>query len=545
MPLRNEPAPACRPCRTRDGRPWSPAIAGRMARSSIRSGPPASTAGRRAARASRARERAVPCDARGGGTRRASGRAGAASRTSLRSPSGRPRSSRAPAGSSKTAEATPRLADAREGRRAEPPSLSPRVQGRDRPDAARLRRGPSGPARPRRDSGGATVTEAIYDAGFNSSGRFYADVRPGAGHDADRLPRRRRRRGDPLRHRRVLARRDPGRREREGRVRDPAGRRSRRAGARPPGPLPARRAGRRRRRASSGWWRRSSASSRRRRSASICRSTCAARRSSSACGRRCARSRPATTASYAEIAARIGAPKSVRAVAQACARQRAGGGDPLPPRGAQRRRAVGLPLGRRAQARAARARGADRMSARDRERRSRPLPAIRRAGSRRSTGRASTRISTRAAAPSSTRCSAPDECRAVAALYDDDERFRSRVVMARHGFGRGEYKYFAYPLPRLVAELRAALYPRLAADRQPLERRAWASTCAIPTAHADFLARCHAAGQTRPTPLLLRYGAGRLQLPAPGPLRRARVSAAGGDPAVGARARTSPAASSC
>jgi uncharacterized protein len=100
----------------------------------------------------------------------------------------------------------------------------------------------------------------------------------------------------------------------------------------------------------------------------------------------------------------------------------------------------------------------------------------------------------------------PDECRALAGLYSDEPRFRSRVVMARHGFGRGEYKYFSYPLPRMVADLRSAFYPRLA----PIANR-WNAAMRIdvryPRAHADFLARCHDAGQVRPTPLLLQYGA--------------------------------------
>lgn len=100
-----------------------------------------------------------------------------------------------------------------------------------------------------------------------------------------------------------------------------------------------------------------------------------------------------------------------------------------------------------------------------------------------------------------------EECDAVASRYDDVGAFRSHVVMARHGFGRGEYKYFAYPLPPLVAELRTSLYPRLA----PIATR-WNETMGIrvsyPPSHDAFLARCHDAGQSRPTPLLLRYVAG-------------------------------------
>ena len=100
-----------------------------------------------------------------------------------------------------------------------------------------------------------------------------------------------------------------------------------------------------------------------------------------------------------------------------------------------------------------------------------------------------------------------DECRALAGLYEDDHRFRSRVVMARHGFGSGEYKYFAYPLPDAIQQLRTRFYPHLAniANRW---NQAMAIDVRYPQTHAEYLKRCHAAGQLRPTPLLLRYGAG-------------------------------------
>lgn len=101
----------------------------------------------------------------------------------------------------------------------------------------------------------------------------------------------------------------------------------------------------------------------------------------------------------------------------------------------------------------------------------------------------------------------PEECDELAGLYSAEDRFRSRVVMARHGFGQGEYKYFRYPLPGVMARLRTALYPRLA----PIANR-WSAAMGMkarfPEKHAQFLKRCHAAGQRRPTPLLLQYGAG-------------------------------------
>jgi uncharacterized protein len=102
---------------------------------------------------------------------------------------------------------------------------------------------------------------------------------------------------------------------------------------------------------------------------------------------------------------------------------------------------------------------------------------------------------------------APAECTALAAAYDDDRMFRSRVVMARHGFGQGEYKYFSYPLPAAVAALRATLYPPLAliANRW---RAMLGEAGQYPADHDAYLSRCQQAGQTRPTPLLLRYGPG-------------------------------------
>ena len=101
----------------------------------------------------------------------------------------------------------------------------------------------------------------------------------------------------------------------------------------------------------------------------------------------------------------------------------------------------------------------------------------------------------------------PEECDALASLYPGDQHFRSRVVMERYSFGRGEYKYFSYPLPEIISNLRTALYPHLAevANR-------WNQLMAIdmryPPQHLEYIRRCHQAGQLRPTPLLLQYGPG-------------------------------------
>lgn len=101
----------------------------------------------------------------------------------------------------------------------------------------------------------------------------------------------------------------------------------------------------------------------------------------------------------------------------------------------------------------------------------------------------------------------PGECQALAELYGQHDRFRKRVVMEQHAYGKGEYKYFAYPLPDAVASLRAALYPPLAAVANSW-RRTMGEAESYPATLDAYLALCHAAGQVRPTPLMLRYGAG-------------------------------------
>ena len=101
----------------------------------------------------------------------------------------------------------------------------------------------------------------------------------------------------------------------------------------------------------------------------------------------------------------------------------------------------------------------------------------------------------------------PEECQTIAGLYPCAEIFRSRIVMAQHSFGRGEYKYFSYPLPKLIADLRNSVYPHLV----PIANR-WNQAMGVdvryPGRHAEFLERCHRAGQTKPTPLLLQYESG-------------------------------------
>lgn len=98
----------------------------------------------------------------------------------------------------------------------------------------------------------------------------------------------------------------------------------------------------------------------------------------------------------------------------------------------------------------------------------------------------------------------PDECQSLASMYGDESHFRSHIRMARHGFGKGEYRYFKYPLPNALAELRTTLYPPLAEIANRWNERL-GNDQRFPSAHREFLALCHASGQTRPTPLLLQY----------------------------------------
>ncbi len=206
------------------------------------------------------------------------------------------------------------------GGRHEPVSFSSRLQGGDGRHAQSLCRRRDGPsalraALPR----SATVTEAIYDAGYNSSGRFYAASSSRSRHEPDEFSRRRHGRGDPLCAGRMLARLDPRRRDREGRLRHSARRRTGRLAARTRGPIPRRPSSSAATAISSSSSPRSWASSKPPRSGSTCRSMCAAPPFNSASGRRCAPFRPARPQATPRSRKRIGRPKAVRAVAQACA----------------------------------------------------------------------------------------------------------------------------------------------------------------------------------------------------------------------------------
>ncbi len=99
----------------------------------------------------------------------------------------------------------------------------------------------------------------------------------------------------------------------------------------------------------------------------------------------------------------------------------------------------------------------------------------------------------------------PDQCDQIRDLYDNDDLFRSNVVMERHGFGRGEYRYFRYPLPDLVRDLRTSLYPHLVSTANKWNE-AMGIDVRYPRTHAEYIRRCHEAGQDKPTPLLLKYG---------------------------------------
>ncbi|MCG7509002.1 2OG-Fe(II) oxygenase [Mesorhizobium retamae] len=101
----------------------------------------------------------------------------------------------------------------------------------------------------------------------------------------------------------------------------------------------------------------------------------------------------------------------------------------------------------------------------------------------------------------------PEECESIAGLYLHEEHFRSHIIMARHGFGKGEYRYFKYPLPDLIGGLRTALYPHLATVANAWSER-MGNDQRYPATHRDYLELCHEAGQTRPTPLLLQYREG-------------------------------------
>ena len=213
-----------------------------------------------------------------------------------------------------------------------------------------------------------------------------------------------------------------------------------------------------------------------------------------------------STASYTQIANRIGSPNAVRAVAQACASNSIAPRYSVPSRGAQRRYALRLPMGRGSKTRIARPRGRTVIDAVSSGSSVACAHGIRERVAVLDWQSIATSLDARAYSVMRSVLS-PEECETIARTYAVDACFRSRIVMARHSFGRGEYKYFAYPLPELVADLRTALYPPLSGIAND-----WHETMGMPVRypddHAGYLDRCHRAGQTKPTPLVLQYGEG-------------------------------------